>query len=159
MICTGSFLEIQKYKQAGFVPVSIAGCTPEGYEGIEFKTLAPKHSWWSEWHNNQLSKDWYENKYNETVLDKLNPTVIVNKLNSFGDKVVLCCYEPPYEFCHRHLFRRLLNNIYHIQCDEFDVPTFLRKMADWAEKNHELIRKDDYYEYAEDMGEAIFDYE
>ena len=48
----------------------------------------------------------------------------------------------------------------HITCDEFDVPTFLRKVADWAEKNKELIDEDEYYEYDEDeMGEAIFDYE
>ena len=35
------------------------------------------------------------------------------------DAIVFMCYEKPSDFCHRHLFRRLLNNIYHIQCDEF----------------------------------------
>ena len=40
----------------------------------------------------------------------------------------------------------------HITCDEFDVPSLLRKAADWAEKNKELIDEDE-------MGEAIFDYE
>lgn len=46
-----------------------------------------------------------------------------------------------------------------ILCDEFDVPTFLRRMAEWAENNHELIRQEDYYEYDDEMGTATFDYE
>ena len=108
MICTGSFFEIPKYKRAGFIPVSIAGRAPEWYQGIEFKTLAPKYSWWLKWHDNQLSNDDYKDKYHETVLDKLNPKVIANRLNAFGNNIVLCCYESPYEFCHRHLVAKWL---------------------------------------------------
>jgi hypothetical protein len=46
-----------------------------------------------------------------------------------------------------------------IQCDEFDVPAFLRKMADFAEKNKKVIDKQDYYEYNDEMGNCEFDYE
>ena len=38
----------------------------------EYKKLAPKYNWWKEWHNNQLSNEWYIKKYYETVLNKLN---------------------------------------------------------------------------------------
>lgn len=35
--------------------------------------------------------------------------------------IVFMCYEAPHEFCHRHLVRRLLTNVYNIQCDEYGV--------------------------------------
>ena len=103
MIYTGCFCEVKKYEQAGLIPVSIAGYAPDDYKGIQFKTLAPKYSWWKEWHDNKLSNDWYIAKYQETVLNKLNPKVIANRLHAFGDNVILLCYEPPEEFCHRKL--------------------------------------------------------
>ena len=103
MIYTGRFVEVANYKHAGFVPVSIAGQAPDYYDGIQFKTLAPKYSWWKEWHDNHLSNDWYRAKYKETVLDKLNPKVIENRLKAFGENVILLCYEKPDEFCHRQL--------------------------------------------------------
>ena len=46
-----------------------------------------------------------------------------------------------------------------IQCDELDVPAFLRKLADFAEKNKELIDEQDYYEYKDELGVCEFDYE
>ncbi len=46
-----------------------------------------------------------------------------------------------------------------IQCGEFDVPAFLRKMADFAENNKELIDDVNYYEYVDAMGSCEFDYE
>ena len=110
MIYTGCFSEIKKYEQAGLTPVSIAGYAPEDYKGIQFKTLAPKYSWWKEWHDKKLSNDWYKTKYQETVLDKLNPKVIANRLQAFGEKVVLLCYEHPNEFCHRQLVANWLTS-------------------------------------------------
>ena len=103
MIYTGYFQNVKKYEQAGLTPISIAGYAPDYYKGIQFKTLAPKHSWWTEWHDKHLSNDWYKEKYQETVLDKLNPKVIANRLQAFGDNVVLLCYEKPGDFCHRRL--------------------------------------------------------
>jgi uncharacterized protein YeaO (DUF488 family) len=37
------------------------------------------------------------------------------------DAIVFMCYEAPSEFCHRHLIRRLLTNVYHIDCEEYGV--------------------------------------
>ena len=103
MIYTGRFVEVENYERFGFVPVSIAGEAPDYYDGIEFKILAPKYSWWKEWYDKKLSNDWYREKYQETVLSKLNPKVIANRLQGFGKNVVLLCYEKPEEFCHRQL--------------------------------------------------------
>ena len=57
----------------------------------------------------QLGNDWYEQKYQETVLDKLSPKEIETDMKSFGKNVVLLCYEKPDEFCHRTLVSRWLN--------------------------------------------------
>lgn len=103
MIYTGNFCHVQQYEQAGLTPVSIAGHAPDYYKGIQFKILAPKYTWWKEWHDKHLSNDWYRAKYQETVLNKLNPKVIANRLQSFGDDIVLLCYERPSDFCHRQL--------------------------------------------------------
>ena len=103
MIYTGRFCEVKKYQKAGLTPVSIAGYAPDYYQGIQFKALAPKYTWWREWHDKHLSNDWYRAKYQETVLDKLNPKVIANRLQAFGKDIVLLCYEKPGEFCHRQL--------------------------------------------------------
>ena len=103
MIYTGRFAEVANYERFGFIPVSIAGKAPPYYHGIEFKTLAPKYVWWQEWHDKKLSNEWYREQYQKTVLDKLNPKVIANRLNQFGDNVILLCYEKPEEFCHRQL--------------------------------------------------------
>ena len=103
MIYTGRFTDVASYEQRGLVPVSIAGNAPDYYQGIQFKTLAPKYSWWKEWHDKKLSNDWYKEKYQETVLNQLNPKVIANRLNAFGENVVLLCYEKSGEFCHRQL--------------------------------------------------------
>lgn len=103
MIYTGRFKDISYYQHAGLIPVSIAGYAPDFYKGIQFKVLAPKYSWWKEWHDKKLSVEWYKSKYQETVLNKLNPKVIAYRLQAFGDHVVLCCYESPEEFCHRQL--------------------------------------------------------
>ena len=83
MIYTGNFCHVQQYEQAGLTPVSIAGHAPDYYKGIQFKILAPKYTWWKEWHDKHLSNDWYRAKYQETVLNKLNPKVIANRLQSF----------------------------------------------------------------------------
>ncbi len=67
--------------------------------------------------------------YRTTVEMKYKDIVdFINQIDSFYstcstpyDGLVFMCYESPHEFCHRHLFRRLLTNIYHIDCEEFGV--------------------------------------
>lgn len=108
MIYTGKFSEIKIYEKAGLTPVSIAGKAPNTYKGVQFKILAPKYSWWKEWHDNHLSNDWYKAKYQETVLNMLDPRIIAQKLQVLGNNVVLLCYEDSEEFCHRHLVSQWL---------------------------------------------------
>ena len=89
--------------------VSIAGRAPNMYNGLQYKDLAPKYSWWIEWKdkyhsnpNSYESKIFYRDKYYETVLNKLNALDVMKHFMTFDD-VCMLCYEKPTDFCHRHL--------------------------------------------------------
>lgn len=109
MIYTGYWAKIKDYEQHNLTPVGISGWSPDGYTGKTYKKLAPKYTWWKEWHDNNLSEQWYINKYKETVLQTLNPDVVAQDLQKMGDNVVLLCFETPDKFCHRHLVAEWLN--------------------------------------------------
>lgn len=121
MIYTGYWAKTKEYEQKGLTPVGISGWTPNGYKGATYKKLAPKYSWWKEWHDNNLSEEWYTTKYNETVLATLNPTVVATEIQSFGKDVVLLCFETPEKFCHRHIVAQWLNEKTGIKVQEYDL--------------------------------------
>ena len=87
------------------VPISIAGKAPDWYNGLEYKKLAPKIGFFTEWKNKNLSNDWYTHRFNDEVLDKLNAESVFSDLEQLtgGKDCVLLCYEKPDSFCHRHL--------------------------------------------------------
>lgn len=92
--------------------VSIAGKSPSWFNGEKYKPLMPHYDWWIKWHdmfNNRLdsdeSKDWYINKYYETVLNILDASMVVEALNNIANnkEIFLLCYETPEKFCHRQI--------------------------------------------------------
>jgi len=87
------------------IPIAICGNVPQGWGGLRYSPLAPKYSWWKEWKDGGLDESWYIEKYQETVLDQLNPKSVIKELSlmSGGKDVALVCYEKPDGFCHRHL--------------------------------------------------------
>ena len=109
MIYTGYWAKIKEYEANKLTPVGISGWSPDGYHGKTYKKLAPKYAWWKEWHDNNLSEQWYTDKYTETVLQTLNPNIVVRDLQQMGENVVLLCFETPGKFCHRHLVAAWLN--------------------------------------------------
>lgn len=108
--------------------ISIAGKSPDFFTELTntytadykiYKKLAPKYEWWKEWHDNNLSNEWYEEKYNETVLSKLDPQQVFNELTDNNRKdVVLLCWEGRDKFCHRHLVAKWLENNLNINVQE-----------------------------------------
>lgn len=121
MIYTSYFGNIKKILAA--MPdarfISIAGKTPDWFDGKKFKALAPHYCWWKIWHktfaSNLDSKEsiaWYTDMYNKTVLRDLNPLEIAQQLKDLADwhTTVILCYETPEKFCHRHLVSSWLNS-------------------------------------------------
>ena len=87
--------------------VSISGDRGKsvGYIGKEYISLAPKLSFWKEWHENvknlsdQENNNFYIKEYYKTVLSKLDAKQLVKELKNN----ILLCYEEPKLFCHRHI--------------------------------------------------------
>ena len=119
MIYTGYFAKTKEYEEQGLVPVAIAGKVPEWFDGARYPLLAPKYAWWKEWHDNKLSNQQFIEKYYETVLNTLNPTVVLEDLQRFGKDIVLLCYETPEKFCHRHLVAEWLNKNLNLNVYEY----------------------------------------
>ena len=102
---TSYFAKVKHLRQMGFTNlVCIAGYAPKFFfdvDGARFMPdLAPRKDWFWEWKNGHLPNEWYIQRYNETVLSKLDPNKVVEEL---GDGAVMLCYEKPGDFCHRHL--------------------------------------------------------
>ena len=85
-------------------PISICGKAPDWYDGIQYKKLAPKWEFFSEW---KKSKDnqFYVRCFDEQVLSVLNAKAVYDELTALAlsTDIALVCYERPEQFCHRHL--------------------------------------------------------
>ena len=123
MIYTGYWAKVKEYEQHNLIPVGISGWSPDGYTGKTYKKLAPKYAWWKEWHDKNLSEQWYTDKYYKTVLNILDPFVVKQELQNMGKDVVLLCFETPEKFCHRHLVAKWLNAKTGLNIIEYNLQT------------------------------------
>lgn len=101
---------------------------------IRDNVLAPSESILYSYKNGTITEEEYKKQYITDVLSKVQnelkelsiPSWIskmdVHFATEFDTKyqgIVFMCYEKPSDFCHRHLFRRMLTNVYGIPCEEF----------------------------------------
>lgn len=133
MIYTSYFSKVKALtgQKPNLVFISIAGKTPNWFDNSlieihKFKKLSPKKEWWNEWYkkfsvnlNSDKSIKWYSEKYNETVLNKLNVFETKKELMEISENkdIVLLCYETPEKFCHRKIVSEWFNKN-EIQCKE-----------------------------------------
>ena len=104
MISTSSYND---WKIDKYITYSISGDRGKGvnYQGRCYPELAPKFSFWKQWHDNigKVSEEennrYYVQEYWNKVLQKLNPKEVYQKL----DNSILLCYESNDKFCHRHI--------------------------------------------------------
>ncbi len=132
MIYTGSYKNCLK---GNFVSISGDRGRIFGYQGLCFPALAPKLSFWEEWHRNINNIDENENnyfyvkQYYNMVLKQFDPNEIV-KL--FDNDTIFLCYEDNMEFCHRHIVaywleRELGINVPEVKVDEYGNIIFLER--------------------------------
>ena len=119
MIYTSYFANLKKIPDT-ITPIAICGKVPQFYNGLTYKKLAPKYSFfvvWKQTHDN----DYYIQQFQNLVLDNLNADDVVKELESLsGTKdFVLVCYEKPTDFCHRHLVAKWLRESGY-DCDEWN---------------------------------------
>lgn len=103
-VYTGYFAQIKKHKAAGCKVISIARFSPKWFDGEECKTLAPSADLLNRYRSGITDSNAYDEEYIQylTGIDVLN---VVEGLRSEED-VILCCYEKPSDFCHRHVLAR-----------------------------------------------------
>ena len=107
---------------------TIAGKSPDFYMHLwakepnkyhQCKKLAPKYTWWKEWHDGELSNEQYTEKYYETVLNQLEPQKIFDELTWNNTKdAILLCWESREKFCHRHIVADWLSKELGIEVNE-----------------------------------------
>ena len=99
VIYTSYFANLKRIPK-DIIPVSIARKTPLWFTGRTYKKLAPPYELLQQYKENNNS-EFYIQYYKKNVLQRLNPSQVVDELTSNGP-VVLLCYEKD-DFCHRHL--------------------------------------------------------
>lgn len=93
------------------------------FNGKAISLLAPKRSFWNEWHNNIGKVSFYDNtryyiqEYYRQVLLKIN---VIQLLENEKEPILLC-YEPSSDFCHRHILAEYLNLMYGIEVLEIEI--------------------------------------
>lgn len=105
-----SYFGVAKKLPKELIQISICLSPPKGYNGFEYKVIAPNWNILSSWKRNP-NIDNYIRAYNFQILNKLNQYTVYHQLEELsGDKdCVLLCYEKPTDFCHRHLFAEWMN--------------------------------------------------
>lgn len=112
---TGYFAKLKEYKQIGLIPISISGKAPDWYDGLEYKKLAPKWVFFKEWKygSHKGDNEYYISQFDTQVLKETSVENVLadlaNLSNGELDKVILLCYEKPFDFCHRHLVANWIN--------------------------------------------------
>jgi hypothetical protein len=100
MIYTSYHARVKTLREAGLVPINISRFAPRFVPGPypSYKALAPIADML------KMPEQEYRIKFAE-ILSKLDPKQVADELQALGNgkHVVLCCYEGPGKFCHRHL--------------------------------------------------------
>ena len=127
MIYTTYFANV-KNLPSNIIPISIAGKAPKEWNGLEYKKLAPKWSFFSVWKETQ-DNDYYIEHFQKEVLDKITILQVMRDLIDLSLPTdlrhpspvgfALVCYESSEKFCHRHLVADWLNKN-GVQCKEWE---------------------------------------
>ena len=117
---TGYFAKYKQYIEQGLIPISISRKTPHWFNGDKYIILAPKYMLIYDYKNGTINEEVYKERFNKW-LNCLIVEHVVEELSSFGDldKLVLCCYERPTDFCHRHLVADWLNKYTDLDVKEY----------------------------------------
>lgn len=111
-LATGYFAKIKNYVKRGFTPVSVSALSPNWFSGAQYRKVAPSRNLLFRFKKKEISEDQYVSEYIRDVLSKLSCEDILKDLRSLvnSERIVLICYEKPFDFCHRHIlsywFRR-----------------------------------------------------
>ena len=121
MFYTGYYSKVKEYIQAGLKTVGISMTRPNGVvvDG-ELPDLYPDKDILWDHKNGEIDEIEYIGKYLDQ-LDRIGIRDILLKIHSFGDDVVLLCWESPEKFCHRHILADYINRHSKLNVEEYKI--------------------------------------
>lgn len=121
---TGYFARIEKYKELGLYPVSIARYNPKGMNIFTWSAVAPSEDILKDYKSGKITEIEYDFRYrlqlqNRNILEDLN--FIDSKVPKEYKGIVLCCYEKSGSFCHRHILAGYIDEKFSIDIKEVSL--------------------------------------
>lgn len=121
-IKTGYFAQSKKYKEAGYVVVSITRFPPKWFSGLNIINLAPSAKLLMDYKSGKIDWDDFSREYLnylESLCDFPKNTLV--SLTNTCNKIVLCCFEKSDSPCHRHILAKYLNETFNFNIEEFII--------------------------------------
>lgn len=120
---TGYFARIEKYKELGLYPVSIARYNPKGMNIFTWSAVAPSEDILRDYKSGKITEIEYDFRYrlqlqNRNILEDLY--FIDSKIPKEYNGIVLCCYEKSGTFCHRYILAEYIDEKFSISVKEVD---------------------------------------
>lgn len=99
--------------------VSISRFPPRGFKGYKCFELAPSADLLKRFKGG-LSQYHYGVRYRRDVLEAIDVHKVFEDLavRACGRDIVLCCFEPPFDFCHRRLLARYVQEVWGYSIEE-----------------------------------------
>lgn len=103
-VFTSCFKTAKGLDSSKYFVVSIARFPPRNFMGYKCPELAPSALLLKQYKEG-LRNDHYSYRYKRDVLSKIDVHRVFECLarEARGRDIVLCCFEPPFEFCHRRV--------------------------------------------------------
>ena len=103
MIYTSYFGNSRNFPE-NFTTIAICAKSPEGYNGLEYKALAPSYNTFKKYKDTGNESE-FTASYKSETLSKLKQPLVVRDLEALANsnKIILLCYEKKGSFCHRTL--------------------------------------------------------
>lgn len=106
-IATGYYSRVNQYLKQGYglIPISLKVPNWVNDRCCSFPELAPTSHLFFRYKSGQINQDEYIEWYYAAVLSNLNPKTLIRNMKhaTKSSKIVLLCYEKPFDFCHRHI--------------------------------------------------------
>lgn len=118
-IFTSYFSRAKGLDVTRYFVVSIARFQPKDFFAYPCLALAPSAELLLQYKNG-LSRGVYEECYRHDVLESQDIHKVFEGLAKLanGRDIVLCCYERPFQFCHRRLLARYVEEHWHYFIEE-----------------------------------------
>lgn len=127
--CYSIFSRSQSLAMQGVIPrregVSISLYPPRDWKGGEYPKLAPSKELLNDYKNRKLGVPDYCRIYREETLAPLDPELVIQDLQQMGSEIVMLCYEPPGDFCHRAIVAEWLSRTLKRHVPELVKPDFV----------------------------------